>query len=114
MKAVVKSRANIVPDACPCGWSQRIVTKDDGASVSFHVVTIKTDSEVHYHKKMTEIYYILKGNGSIYLDGEITPISEGSTIIIPPGVRHRAIGELELINVVSPPFDPSDEYFDGE
>lgn len=110
MKAVVKSRDDVVPAACPCGWSQRIITKGDGAPVSLHVVSIEADSHIHYHKVMTEIYYVVKGSGSMYLDGVIHPISEGSTVLIPPGVKHRAIGDLEIINVVSPPFDPADEY----
>ena len=30
----------------------------------------------------------------------------------PPGVRHRAVGRMTILNVVVPPFDPADEWFD--
>jgi mannose-6-phosphate isomerase-like protein (cupin superfamily) len=109
-RAVVRRKADVSPVPCPCGSATRIITQADGAPVSFHAVTIKRDSEIHYHKKLTEIYHVLQGKGHIYLDGKLVPISAGSTIMIPPGVRHRAIGKLEIINVVYPPFDPSDEY----
>jgi mannose-6-phosphate isomerase-like protein (cupin superfamily) len=109
---VIKQKSDVIPTPCPCGSATRIITALDGAPVSVHSVLIKKDSEIHYHKKQTEIYYVIRGQGEIYLDGHLFPISEGSTIMIPPGVRHRAIGDLEIINVVYPPFDPEDEYID--
>jgi hypothetical protein len=27
-------------------------------------------------------------------------------------VRHRAVGRMTILNVVVPPFDPADEWFD--
>ena len=36
----------------------------------------------------------------------------GVAILIPPGVRHRAVGRMTILNVVVPPFDPADEWFD--
>jgi hypothetical protein len=33
-------------------------------------------------------------------------------VLIPPGVRHRAVGRMTILNVVVPPFDPGDEWFD--
>jgi mannose-6-phosphate isomerase-like protein (cupin superfamily) len=46
------------------------------------------------------------------LDGERVPLRVGSTVMIPPGVRHRAVGSMTILNVVIPPFDPADEWFD--
>jgi mannose-6-phosphate isomerase-like protein (cupin superfamily) len=109
-QAVVKQKEDVKAVPCPCGQATRIMTKADGAPMSFHVVSIKKDSELHYHKKLTEIYHVLKGKGSIYLDGKIVKLGVGSTVLIPPGVKHRAIGKMEIINTVYPPFDPSDEY----
>jgi hypothetical protein len=31
---------------------------------------------------------------------------------IPPEVRHRAVGQMTILNVVVPPFDPDDERLD--
>jgi hypothetical protein len=33
-------------------------------------------------------------------------------VLIPPGVRHRAVGRMTILNMVVPPFDPADEWFD--
>jgi hypothetical protein len=31
---------------------------------------------------------------------------------IHPGCRHRAVGQLKVLNIVLPVFDPEDEWFD--
>ena len=32
------------------------------------------------------------------LDDEIIPVKPGMCVMIPPGVRHRAIGEMKVLN----------------
>lgn len=86
--------------------------EDEDGVASLHVTTIEEDSQVHYHKKMTEIYYVLEGEGSIELDGESHPLKPGVSVMIKPGCRHRAVGKLKIINVPVPKFDPEDEWFD--
>ena len=103
----------IAAGACPCGLSQRAFIDDPDRTASVHVVDIKKDSEVHYHKKLTEIYYILDGEGYMELDGERVPVRPGSSILIKPGCRHRACGLLKVLNLVIPAFDPEDEWFDA-
>jgi mannose-6-phosphate isomerase-like protein (cupin superfamily) len=85
-----------------------------GAPASIHRVEIGTDAEVHYHKAQTEIYYVLEcGDGAaVELDGDPVPVRPGTAMMIPPGVRHRAVGRMTILNVVVPPFDPADEWFD--
>ena len=46
------------------------------------------------------------------LDDEIIPVHPGVAIVIPPGVRHRALGTMKVLIVVLPEFDPADEWFD--
>jgi len=81
-------------------------------SASLHVVDISVEARTHYHKKLTEIYYILEGTGQMELDGELVVVGPGSTVLIKPGCRHRAIGKMRIINVPVPAFDPDDEWFD--
>jgi len=102
----------ITPVPCPCGLTRRAFIEDPDRIASLHVVDIKEDAETHYHKKMTEIYYVLEGQGQMELDGELFDIRPGSSILIKPGCRHRAIGALKIINVPIPAFDPTDEWFD--
>jgi mannose-6-phosphate isomerase-like protein (cupin superfamily) len=97
---------------CPCGQARRAFVDDPGGVASLHMVEISTDARVHYHKRMTEIYYILEGAGEIELDGERHPVRPGDAILIKPGCRHRAIGRLRVLNVPVPAFDPNDEWFD--
>ena len=78
------------------------------------MVDIKEDARVHYHKKLTEIYLVLEGEGHIELDGERIPVKPLTTVLIKPGCRHRAIGKMRIVNVVIPAFDPQDEWFDDE
>jgi len=44
------------------------------------------------------------------LDDQLLPVRPGMCIVIPPGVTHRAIGQMEILNIVLPKFDPQDEF----
>jgi mannose-6-phosphate isomerase-like protein (cupin superfamily) len=46
------------------------------------------------------------------LDDEQVPVAPGKCILIPPGVRHRALGKMTVLVIVFPKFDPTDEWFD--
>lgn len=99
---------------CPCGWAQRAFGDVPGAPASVHRVEILDDARTHYHKAHTETYYILEcgPDAAIELDGERVPVRRGVAVMIPPGVRHRAVGRMTILNVVVPAFDPADEWFD--
>ena len=103
---------DVTPVPCPCGMSRRAFTDDPDKIASLHVVDISIDAKTHYHKKLTEIYYILEGAGQMELDGELVDVGPGSTVLIKPGCRHRAIGKMRILNVPVPAFDPEDEWFD--
>jgi mannose-6-phosphate isomerase-like protein (cupin superfamily) len=100
------------PIACPCGHARRAFVDDADGVASLHVVDISVEARVHYHKRMTEIYYVLEGEGQIELDGERHAVRPGDAILIKPLCRHRAIGRLRVLNVPVPAFDPEDEWFD--
>jgi mannose-6-phosphate isomerase-like protein (cupin superfamily) len=97
---------------CPCGQSRRAFLEESDGVASLHIVDISTDARAHYHERLTEIYYILEGEGEMELDGERHPVRPGDAILIKPGCRHRAIGRLRVLNVPVPAFDPEDEWFD--
>jgi mannose-6-phosphate isomerase-like protein (cupin superfamily) len=98
--------------ACPCGETHRAFVDDPGGVASLHIVDISADARAHYHKWLSEIYYILEGEGEMEVDGERHPVRPGDAILIKPECRHRAIGRLKVINVAIPAFDPEDEWFD--
>ena len=109
---MISHLADIEPTPCPCGFARRAFMDEDNTIASLHLVDIKKDSETHYHKKMTEIYLVLEGEGHIELDGESIPVKPLTTVMIKPGCRHRAVGDLKIINVPIPKFDPDDEWMD--
>jgi mannose-6-phosphate isomerase-like protein (cupin superfamily) len=97
---------------CPCGYARRAFALPENDAATVHLVDIRQDSKVHYHKEHTEIYLILEGEGHLELDGAHVPVRPFSTVLIRPGCRHRAVGRLRVVNICLPPFDPADEWFD--
>src|SRR5882762_9745548 len=102
----------IPPTKCPCGFTRRAFANLPDSVASLHIVDIQEDSRAHYHKKMTEIYLVLEGEGEMELDGKRFPVKPMTAIYIKPGCRHRAIGKLKIINIPVPAFDEKDEWFD--
>lgn len=52
---------------------------------------------VHAHKKNEELYIVLRGSGTFYVDGVEFPVREGSLIRVDPkGGRSLAAGDQEL------------------
>ena len=97
---------------CPCGFSRRAFVSPDNQVATMHIVDIEQDAKVHYHKKLTEVYLILEGDGHMELDGQLVPVKPFTAIFIKPGCRHRAVGKMRIVNVSIPAFDPEDEWFD--
>ena len=104
----------IPPQACPCGQARRAFADEDGAVASVHLVEISQGARTHYHKRMTEIYLVLEGEGHLELDGDRVPVRPLTAVYIRPGCRHRAVGKMKIINIPVPAFDPADEWFDDE
>jgi uncharacterized cupin superfamily protein len=52
---------------------------------------------VHAHKKNEELYIVLRGNGTFFVDGEEFPIQEGSLVrVAPEGARAWKAGSEDL------------------
>ena len=100
--------------ACPCGTARRAFAEVEGFPGTIHVTEISEDARLHYHKRLTETYYFLEcaGDAKMQLDDEVIPVKPGTCIMIPPGVRHRALGKMKVLILVLPKFDVSDEWFD--
>jgi mannose-6-phosphate isomerase-like protein (cupin superfamily) len=54
-------------------------------------VTIHPGKSVleHYHKKAEELYHIIKGKGTLYIEDEKFIIGVGETVVILPGQKHK-------------------------
>jgi mannose-6-phosphate isomerase-like protein (cupin superfamily) len=101
---VVRNVGEVEPVPCPCGWSTRIINRTHTDVAALHVTAIR-DSERHYHRGTTELYYVLEGTGKMELGEErkAFEVRPGMAIYIPPGVPHRGYGEFKTIVVSVPP-----------
>lgn len=99
---------------CPCGTARRAFQNASDFPATVHVTEISKDAKRHYHKRLTETYYILEcdADAKMQLDDETIPLRPGMCILIRPGVPHRAIGRMRILLVAIPKFDPEDEWFD--
>ncbi len=99
---------------CPCGTARRAFQDVAEYPGTIHRTEIRADSQLHYHKTLTETYYFLdcKPGARMQLNDETVPVKSGDCIMIRPGTRHRAIGEMTVLIIVFPKFNPADEWFD--
>jgi len=97
---------------CSCGTARRAFAGEPEGVATAHLVDVSTEAVAHYHCAHTELYVVLQGEGQLELDGEIVPVKPLTAVMIKPGCRHRAIGDLRILNVPVPAFDASDERFD--
>ena len=81
---------------------------------TLHVTEISADARRHYHRRLTETYYVLEceADAALELDGQRIAVRPGSCVLIRPGTRHRAVGSMKVLILVLPKFDPQDEWFD--
>ena len=99
---------------CPCGTARRAFADAPEFPGTIHITEISLDAKLHHHRTLTETYYILEcePGARMQLDEDVIPLRPGICVMIPPGVRHRAIGRMKVLIVVFPKFDPADEWLD--
>jgi mannose-6-phosphate isomerase-like protein (cupin superfamily) len=74
-----------------------------GAEISLNKMPMgKSIPFLHHHGESEEVYIFVSGKGQFQVDGEIFPVSEGTSIrVAPEGDRGlRNIGEEDLIFIV--------------
>lgn len=108
---LVRKVDEVSKERSTCGFRKRLITKEHFEGANFTFLSVyKADR--HYHKKTTEFYYVLKGRGVLELDNDRVELEPGTLVMICPGTRHRAEGQVEVLIVGIPPFDPEDTFFD--
>ena len=100
-----------VKERSACGHRYRLISQDDENVAAWaHAVDID-GAKPHYHKRATELYYVLEGSGKVVLDDEEREVRPGTMVHIPPGVVHGAIGQMRVLVVGIPDIDDSDVYY---
>jgi mannose-6-phosphate isomerase-like protein (cupin superfamily) len=63
--------------------------------------------------KTSEVYYIMEGEGVMYIDDESAPVGPGQAIYIPPNakqyIRNTGSSDLKFICIVDPAWRKEDE-----
>jgi mannose-6-phosphate isomerase-like protein (cupin superfamily) len=110
-KFLIRRLSDVPEERGVCGFRRTIITADDSPAVNVSHLRIDS-SRYHYHQKMTELYYVLSGGGTITLDGEKHPIQEGDIVLIRPGVRHTSEGEMNVLITGVPAGEATDIFFE--
>ena len=94
-----------------CGWRHLLISRQDSNVAAWaHAVDID-GARLHYHKRATELYYVLEGGGSVSLDGVDREVRKGTIVHIPPGVVHGAKGRMRVLVVGIPDIAEEDIFY---
>ena len=110
---LVRHEGEAAREKSACGWRDRLISREDevlSPAAWAHAVDID-GARPHFHRRSTELYYVLEGSGQVVLDGVIHPVRKGSMVHIPPGVVHSAKGRMRVL-VVGIPDIADDDYFE--
>jgi mannose-6-phosphate isomerase-like protein (cupin superfamily) len=113
-QTLIRHEGDTPRERSTCGWRDRLISREDVATnpaAWAHAVDID-GARLHYHKRATELYYVLDGAGAGRRDGEEHPVRKGSIVHIPPGVVHGARGRMRVL-VVGIPDIADDDYFEA-
>ena len=78
-----------------------------------HAKLPRKKASVPHSLKSSEVYYILKGKGIMYIDKEFRRVSAGDVIYIPPRsrqhIKNTGNTTLEFLCIVDPAWKKKDE-----
>jgi len=109
----VKRLNEVEKEKSTCGYRQRLYSREDETPAFFHLVRI-TESKAHYHKRATEFYYVLEGDGEMTIDGDTFPIGPGTIVKLDPGSVHSSKGDHLVMVVGIPDIAEDDIFFPNE
>ena len=96
-----------------CGVMRDLTNAKDFDRMDFVHVTIDAPTKKHYHKTLTEVYYVLKGAIDVEIDGTTEHLEKDEMIMIFPNTEHKALKtseeNAEMLVVCSPPWSEEDE-----
>lgn len=113
-KILIRHEGDAPRERSTCGWRDRLISREDvelEPAAWAHAVDID-GATPHYHKIATELYYVLKGDGTVTLDGIEHAVRKGSLLHIPPGVVHSARGKMRVLVIGIPNIADAD-YFEA-
>lgn len=107
MKIIKRQSLETINDVC--GKIQEMCHTDN---MSLAYVTVTGKSKPHMHKNTEEIYFIIKGEGILTIDGEKRKVEKDDAIAIPKNKFHSiektSAESLELLAITNPRYNPDD------
>ena len=99
MTFTISARDECIPYITKDGSTIREILKASNQSLAEATVLPGQTTAAHYHIKTEEIYYILSGQGLMFLKEDEKEVGTGDAILIPPGQRHsiRNTGSDDLV-----------------
>jgi mannose-6-phosphate isomerase-like protein (cupin superfamily) len=105
---------------------EAFVTKDGSTIRELHQTEVQSLAEAtleveqaterHYHRITEEIYFVLKGQGKMEVDGETSYMRPGDAVLIPAGAWHQlennGTSELRILCCCAPPYSHDDTFFE--
>lgn len=101
---------DIKPKRITCGVGRELTTKIDFENASFLHAEVRGETKKHYHKKLTEFYFVLRGKVELELGGKKERLGKGDLAIIPSGVKHKAKGNADVLAIDTPAWSADDEF----
>jgi mannose-6-phosphate isomerase-like protein (cupin superfamily) len=74
-------------------WSPRVIGEVDDAYIK--VAKVQGTLAWHSHEDEDELFFVLKGNLHIEMEGGTVELGEGEMFVVPKGVRHNPMAEQE-------------------
>ena len=82
-------------------------------SLAWASLSVGAKSLPHRLRQSSEVYYFLRGQGRMTVDGAEAAVAEGDTVLIPPGATQWLVNEgqteLEFLCIVDPGWRAEDE-----
>ena len=82
-------------------------------SIAHAIVKPGESSKPHKLKTSSEVYFILEGNGTLFIDDESADVQPGQAIYIPPNsrqyIQNNGVSDLKFLCIVHPPWKHKDE-----
>jgi len=113
MPYLIRKVKDADPEQITCGLMRKLTDSEDFKDMDFVHVTIKDSTKRHYHKKLTEVYFVLKGSIDVEIDGKTEHLEKGLMIMIFPNTNHKAWKtseeDAEILVACCPPWAEEDE-----
>jgi mannose-6-phosphate isomerase-like protein (cupin superfamily) len=89
----------------------------EGFSVAEAEVGTGAETEAHLHKTSQEVYYVIEGTGTVWLDNQPFEVKTGDSLLITPGTPHKIkAGEngIRVLCICSPAYSHHDTELLGQ